>query len=248
MQHSLPVLSTKCLLASLVNLAEELLKHLLLEAVALVHLCNVFSNVTDLLLLVCVVDLVKLQLVEESLDLGLVVLVLSSVVLLENSALLLGGTLQSLVDEPTALVVLNVGANLAQSLGVGVVVEVVVLNLEVLAHGDEDIVCLLQVLLGGQTAEVQGESDGEVEGVVCGLVDDNEGVLLQTEVVEVNVVLRGSEQVTGLAQLGLEGDFVEQLHQVDVVLLLTEVLLEKDVDGALEHESIVDSDHADIGH
>ena len=84
------VLSTSNLLASLVNLAEELLKHLLLEAFALVHVGNVFSDVANLLLLVCMVDLVELELVEESLDLGLIVLVLSSVVLLENGTLLLG--------------------------------------------------------------------------------------------------------------------------------------------------------------
>jgi hypothetical protein len=95
---------------------------------------------------------------------------------------------------------------------------------------------------------VQGQSDGEIEGVVCSLVDDDESVFLQTEVVEVDVVFRGSQQVAGLAQLGLEGDFVEQLHQVDVVAILAEVLLEQDVNGALEHESIVDGNHADVGH
>lgn len=151
------------LLASLVNLAEELFKHLLFQAVALIDFGNVLFNVSDLLLLVCVVDLVKLQLVEKGLDLGLVVLVLSSIVLLEHSTLVLVGALQSLVDQPAALVVLYVGANLAQCLGVGVVVEVVVLNLEVLAHGNEDVVCLLEVLVGGHAAEVEGQGDGEVE-------------------------------------------------------------------------------------
>jgi hypothetical protein len=244
--HCRPVFFT--LLASLVNLAEELVKDLLLEAVALVHLGNVFSNVAHLFLFVCVVDLVELQFVVQSLDLGLVVLVLSAVVLLENGALVLGGALQSLVHQPTALVVLDIGTDFAEGLGVGKVVEVVVLDLEVFTHGDEDVVCLLEVLFGSHTAEVQSQSDGEIEGVVCSLVDNDESVFLQTEVVEVDVVFRGGQQIASLAQLGLEGDFVEQLHQVDVVAVLAEVLLEQDVNGALEHKSIVDGNHADVGH
>lgn len=39
---------------------------------------------------------------------------------------------------------------------------------------------------------------------------------------------------------------VEELEKVDVVLLLTEVLLEEDVDGSLEHERVVDGDVADV--
>lgn len=35
---------------------------------------------------------------------------------------------------------------------------------------------------------------------------------------------------------------VEEFHQVDVVLLLTEMLLQEVVDGGFEHERVIDSD------
>jgi hypothetical protein len=38
---------------------------------------------------------------------------------------------------------------------------------------------------------------------------------------------------------------VEKFHQVDVVLLLSEVLLEEVVDSGFEHERVVDSDVTD---
>ena len=95
---------------------------------------------------------------------------------------------------------------------------------------------------------MQRQRDGEVEGVVGGLVDDDEGVLLHGEVVEVDVVLGRGEQVAGLAQFRLEGDFVEELEKVGVAVLAPEVLFEEVVDGAFEHEGVVDGDHADFGH
>lgn len=39
----------------------------------------------------------------------------------------------------------------------------------------------------------------------------------------------------------------EELEKVDIVRLLTEVLLEEEVDGALEHKRVVDSNVADVG-
>lgn len=194
------------------------------------------------------VDLVELEFVEQGLDLGLVVLVLSSVVLFQNGALGFGCALEGLVDKPTALVILDVCANLAQSLGVGKVVEVVVLDLEVLAHWDENVLSLLQVLLGGQAAEVQGQRDGEVEGVVRRLENDDEGVLFQAEVVEIDVVLGGGQEVAGLAKLRLERRLVEEFDEVDVGLFLPEVLFQQNVDARLEHKGIIDGNHADIGH
>ena len=152
------------------------------------------------------------------------------------------------VDEPAALVILDVRPDFAEDGGVGEVVEVVVLHLEVLAHGDQDVFGLREVVGGGEAGEVEGEGDGEVEGVVGGFVDDDEGVLLHAEVVEVDVVFGGGEEVAGLAELGLESDFVEELHEIYVVLFLPEVLLQQCVDGALEHEGVVDGDHADFGH
>ena len=38
---------------------------------------------------------------------------------------------------------------------------------------------------------------------------------------------------------------MEEIEQIDVVRFLTEMFLEKVINRALEHEGIVDSDHAD---
>lgn len=90
---------------------------------------------------------------------------------------------------------------------------------------------------------MQGKRDGEVEGVVRGLVDDDEGVLGHAEVVQIDIVLRRGDEVAQLAQLGLPGDFVEELDQVNVGGVAAEVFLEDKVDGRFEHEGVVDRYH-----
>jgi hypothetical protein len=40
---------------------------------------------------------------------------------------------------------------------------------------------------------------------------------------------------------------MEKFQQIDIVFLLPEVLLEKEVDSAFEQESVVDSDITDTG-
>ena len=40
---------------------------------------------------------------------------------------------------------------------------------------------------------------------------------------------------------------MEQFDEIDVAFVLAEVLLEEDEDGGLEHEGVVDGDHADLG-
>lgn len=90
---------------------------------------------------------------------------------------------------------------------------------------------------------MQGEGDGEVEGVVGGLVNDDELVLLHGEVVEVDLVLGGGEQIAQLAHLRLQCSLMEELNQVYVGRVRTEKLLEQSVDDALKHEGVVDSNH-----
>lgn len=92
---------------------------------------------------------------------------------------------------------------------------------------------------------VHGKGDGEVEGVVGGLVLDDEGVLLDRESAQVDVVLRGSDEIQELAELSLVGGLVEELDQVNVVGILSEMLLEEEVDGRLENEGVVDSNVVD---
>ena len=84
------------------------------------------------------------------------------------------------VDAPRALVVQDVRADLADLLRRARKVEVVVLDLEVLAERQEDVQRELVVvrirlvlLLDGEAAEEQREGDGEVERVYRGLVEDD---------------------------------------------------------------------------
>ena len=69
-----------------------------------------------------------------------------------------------------------------------------------------------------------------------------ENLLGEREFAEIDVVFGRCDKVDELADLGLEGGVVEELKEVDVVGLGAEVLLEKVVDGTLEHERVVDGD------
>lgn len=93
---------------------------------------------------------------EEFLNAGFAVAVLSAIVFIEDLTLFRGGVSEGGVDVPRAFVVLqcrvkiclnmclkilayeDVSTNLANVLGLAVAVEVVVLNLEVLAEGEKD--------------------------------------------------------------------------------------------------------------
>jgi hypothetical protein len=133
------------LFAPLIDLPKELGVHFGFHAGRLIDGSNLFTQLGHARLLIFLVDLLEFKLIEELLYLGLALLVLLAVVLLKELALLRGYLLQRLVDQPRALVVLDVCANLAKGLWVGKVVQVVVLHLEVFAHGNEDIFCLLEV-------------------------------------------------------------------------------------------------------
>lgn len=232
------------LLAALVDLGQECLKDLLLQALGLVHGGDLGPQLSNGLLLVVLVDLVELQLVKDGLDLGLKLAVLASVGFVQHLALLGRAPLQGLVDQPRALVVLDIGADLANDGRVAVGVEVVVLYLEVLAQRDEDVVRLAQVVGGRKLKVVQRQRDGQVEAVVGRLVGHDEHVLVHGEVVQVDVVLGRGDQVAQLAQLRLPGDLVEQLHEVNVGRVRAELLLQDVVDRGLEHEGVVDRNHA----
>lgn len=126
------------------------------------------------------------------------------------------------------------------------VVEVIVLNLEVLAKRDEDLFGLLEILRGGEILVVEGKSDWKVKGVVRSFVDHNELVFLHREIVQVDLVLWRSEQVAQLAEFGLECDFVEQLDEINVCGVLAEVFLKEAVDGRFKQEGVVDGNHSDV--
>lgn len=232
------------LLAALVDLGQERLEDLLLQALGLVHGGDLVAQFPDTLLLKVLIDLLELELVEDGLDLGLELAVLAAVGLVQDLALLRRAALQCLVDHPRALVVLDVGADLADDGRVAVGVEVVVLDLEVLAQRDEDVVRLAQVVRGRELQVVQGQGHGQVEAVVGRLVGHDEHVLVYGEVVQVDVVLGRGDQIAQLAQLRLPGDLVEELNEVNVGGVRAEPRLQDVVDGGLEHEGVVDRDHS----
>lgn len=234
------------LLAPLINLLQKLLKHPFLQPLTLIHLLNHPSDPPHHILLIRQIHLLELQLLEDLLHLRFHFFILAPVALVQHLALLRVSALEGLVDDPAALIVLDVGADLADDLRGAVGVEVVVLDLEVFAEGDEDAVGLLEVGRGGEGEVVEGEGDGEVEGVVGCFVDDDEAVLFGAELREIDVVLRGGEEIAELADFGLEGGGVEEFEELGVVGVGVEVLFEQDVDGGFEHEGVVDGDHADF--
>jgi hypothetical protein len=153
------------------------------------------------------------------------------------------GFCESDVDQPTALVVEDIGTDLADLFGSSVAVEVVVLHLEVLSHGDEDVEGFLEGRRRSDTRHVKGESDGEVEGVVSGLVDNDEVVparqlkvsiglrtrgvseyvLFKGEFAEVDGIFRSGDEINELTELGLEGSLCEE----DSMSFQLEATLEK---------------------
>ena len=199
------------------------------------------------LLLVRPIHLVQLKLPIHLLDPSLHLSILAPIVLLQHLALGHRRTQQRLVDQPAALIVLDIRPDLPNRLRSAVRIQEVVLRLKILPQGNEDLAGLCKVLGRRQLQIVQGERDGQVEAVVGGLVDDDEGELLDAEIGQVDVILWRREQVAGLADLGLEGDFVEELEEVDVRRVTAEVFLQQDVDSRLEHEGVVDGDHGDAG-
>ena len=237
----------ECLFGTLVDLGQEGLEDLLLQSLRFVDVVDLGAQLANNALLILLVDLLQIQLLVDGLNLGLKLAVLAAVRSLKHFALFRVATLESLVDQPRALVILDIGTDLADEGGVTVGIEVVILDLEVLTQGDEDVMGLTQVLGGRELEVVQSHGDGEVEAIVCGLVGDDEHVLLHGEVVQVDIVLGGGDQVTELAQLGLEGGLVEELNEVDVGGVRPEVLLQNDVDAGLEEEGVVDGDQADTG-
>jgi hypothetical protein len=116
--------------------------------------------------LVLAVLRVYANITEDLLDPRLRLGVLAALVVVEDRTLGRGRTGERSVDAPGAFVVQDVCANLANLFWRSGVVEVVVLDLEVLAKGKEDVECKLIVvgiglvlLLHGESTEEQCERD-----------------------------------------------------------------------------------------
>lgn len=122
---------------------------------------------------------------------------------IKHSPLLLRRHPQRNIDQPPTLVVQNIRPNFANQLGRAIAVQVVVLDLEVLAQGQEDVE--RRLVRGGvrDAGLVHGEGDWEVEGVEGGFVDDDEVVLGEGELAEVDDVFGRGDEVDELAHFGL---------------------------------------------
>ena len=110
----------------------------------MVDLGDQASQTNVRLLLIGLERTLNIELVVDLLDGNNVDLVAAAVVGVEDLALLGGSLVEGLVYQPRALVVLDVGADLANDLGEAEAVQVVVLDLEVLAQGQEDLLGLLE--------------------------------------------------------------------------------------------------------
>lgn len=151
------------LLAALVDLGKEGLENSFLETIVLIDVSNALTDLADNFLFIVQITLLKIEVIVKLLDDLLLLIVLAAIVFLKNLSLLRGCYGQGLVDEPRALVILDVGADLAYMLRLAEVVKVVILDLKVLPERNEDILSLLEVAGSGEVELVKGEGDGEVE-------------------------------------------------------------------------------------
>ena len=238
------ILPTEPSLLPPINLPQESFEHAPLQAFALIHLLDQLPNLPHNILLVIQIHLFQIQLLKQLFNPLLLSRILTPVAFIQHLSLLRARLLQRLVDNPRALVVLDVCADLPNRLRRAICVEVVVLDLEVFAEGDEYVFAGFEIGGGGELEVVEGEGDGEVEGVVSRLVDDNEAVFFRGEIVEVDVIFGRGEEVAELADLGLEGGGVEELDHVRVARMAPEVFLQEHVYRHFEHEGVVDRNHA----
>ena len=118
------------------------------------------------------------------------------------------------------------------------------MDLKVLPQGDEDVLAGFEIGGCGELEVIEGEDDGEVEGVVGCFVDDDEAVLFRGEIVEIDVIFWCGDEVAKLTDFRLEGCGLEKLDHIHVAGMLSKVFLEKGVDGHFQHEGIVYGDHA----
>jgi hypothetical protein len=144
-------------------------------------------------------------------------------------------------------VVVVVVMYLANDLWVSIAVQVVVLNLKVFAHLEQNRQRCCERLVVGVPRHGHCQRHRQVERVERRLVLDNLLVELDVEQRNVNLVGRWLRcQVQQLAELGLVRHFVEQLDQFHIVRLGLEVLLEQTEQRGKHNERIVDGNGTNL--
>jgi len=230
-----------------VDLLDDDLEPLRLDDVLV--LINQLVDASKRVLLLLGVQGRNANVIEELLDDLDLLGVLMTVVGLEQSALLLVHALKGLHTQPGALVVLDVGTDLADHSGVTVVVEVVVLDLELLADLHADVLTSLECLDILNTTNDKTGSHRKVEGVEGSLVLDD--ALVESKVERAKdldrlAALGHGEKVEGLAHLSLEHHVGVDLVELEEVGLVR-TLLNKVVHERLENDGIIDGIHLDVG-
>ena len=67
------------------------------------------------------------------------------------------------------------------------------MDLEILAERDEYVFAGFEIRGRGELEVIEGEGDGEVEGVVGRFVYDDEAVFLGREIIEIDMIFRRRE-------------------------------------------------------
>ncbi len=175
------------LLGPLINLVKEALKDVPLQRALTLNLRDLPNHRNKLpidLLLIHRIPLPQIHLgaLKHHLDPPLALRVLPPIILVEDPPLLGRTHRQGGIHAPRTLVIEDIRADLPDLLRRAGKVEEVVLDLEVLAEGDEDgfgegvgLDGLVPGWVGLWDVEhVHGEGDGEIEGVVCSFVDHDQ--------------------------------------------------------------------------
>lgn len=154
--------------------------------------------------------------------------------------------------DPLAVVVSTDGSVLSDLGGLTIAVEVVVLDLELLAELDADLTRECELLGRVVAAEDHARCDGQVEGVDGRLERHDAVVDVEVELLEqlgVFASLRLRQQVEHLAHLRLVAHGLEQLGHLQLALRTgrAEILVEQEPDERLQDQRVVDGVELHVG-
>mmetsp|Transcript_144674 Transcript_144674/g.463560 ORF Transcript_144674/g.463560 Transcript_144674/m.463560 type:complete len:235 (+) Transcript_144674:160-864(+) len=202
-------------------------------------LLPVFQELGLRVSLVLLEELLQAQLLVQILDVLLFLRAnLALAVVLDQVLLGLGCAVfvEGVGEQPAALLVLDVGADLAQLLRVSKGIQEVVLCLEIDAHEHQSLPRRVVGCPIPHSDDQHREGNRQVERVEGRLVLDKQCPPLGCEFLELAIRTDGVQE---LAALGLEGRLQEEIHKPDKVGLLPKMALQGLVDKHLYHQEVV---------
>mmetsp|Transcript_25710 Transcript_25710/g.55883 ORF Transcript_25710/g.55883 Transcript_25710/m.55883 type:complete len:263 (-) Transcript_25710:787-1575(-) len=146
-------------------------------------------------------------------------------------------------EEPAALLVLNVGANFPELVGIREGIQIIILSLEVHSHQNQDFTGDIERLRVALTRDYHREGDRQVEGIVGGLVLHKKRPPLWCQFLQLAVCTQGVQQ---LSALRLEGCLQEEIHEPNEVWIFPKVSFKHLVDEHLDHEEVVSSEETHV--